>query len=157
MEIHLLFAKLAWILLIVVMLLRPLNDIFRLKIFRTGMRYRKYLGIAMGLSALVHIFLFVIGNGLAFSFFLGPVWSFDTMLGWGMLAIIFTLPPLITSNVFSQKLLKKNWKRVQMLCYFVYIFTAIHVALVNGRILLGLIPLGLWIVFWIWAWIMKKK
>ena len=56
MEINLLFAKIAWVLLIVVMVMRPLRDVWNDNLLCKRLnRYRKHLGIAAGLAAITHV------------------------------------------------------------------------------------------------------
>lgn len=157
MQLHVLLADVAWVLFIVVMLVRPLNDIRKWGLCLKGMKWRKYLGIATGVFAFLHVILFLYGIGLGWSFLVGPVWNFTTLLGWGMLALILLIPPFITSNCFSQRLLRGNWKKVQMISYFAFWATGIHIALVADRWWLGIIPLLVWAVVWFWAAYLKKK
>ena len=80
MDLHLIFAKLAWLFLIAVMLIRPVNDVFCFGLCRSGMRYRKYLGIAAGIFAVLHVIWFMVEYGLDVGFFVGPVWDFGIMV-----------------------------------------------------------------------------
>jgi DMSO/TMAO reductase YedYZ heme-binding membrane subunit len=132
MEIHMWLANLAWVLLIAVMVVRPLCNITGWNILKKGMKYRQQIGIASGLAAICHVLVYVIINRLGLDFWLGPVWSLQTLLGWGMLALVCLLLPLLTSNHYSQKLLKNNWKNVQRLSYLFFIFTAIHISFIAG-------------------------
>jgi DMSO/TMAO reductase YedYZ heme-binding membrane subunit len=157
MEIHLLFAKISWVLFIAVMLVRPLNDIWHLDICKRGMNIRKYLGIGTGIAALLHVIIFSFSNGFSGNFWLDNVWNFSTYLGWGMLALIFILPPLITSNVYSQKILKKYWKSLQKLSYLAFILTGLHITFIDGNWWKGILPVIIWIIFWVWAVFSKKK
>jgi len=58
----------------------------------------------------------------------------DSYLLWGSLAgsIIFLLG--ITSNTFSVKLLKRNWKRLHMLVFLALVFVALHIYFIAGDI-----------------------
>ena len=52
----------------------------------------------------------------------------------------------LTSNKMSQKLLKKNWKRVQYLSYAALFLVLLHVSLAEGEIGLFFLVGGLFIV-----------
>lgn len=158
MEIHhIIFAKLSWFLLIFILYVRPLADIFRWKIFFEIMRYRKWMGIVCGVSAILHAFLFLYKiNSLGSFFTRSAFWHLDSFLGWGSLALVAMMFPLLTSNLFSQKLLKRNWKRVQQVTYLTFVFTGIHVSMVRGSWLSGLVPAVVWVVLWVWAWSLNR-
>ena len=151
MEFHQIWANISWWFFIVVMIVRPLNDIFRMGFTRWLMKYRQYLGIVVGLSAILHVLGYVIFAGFGWDFWGSTVWNFGNMLGWGMLALIFVIPPLVTSNKPAQKWLKNNWKKIQMMSYPAFIFTAIHISMVFSRFWLGVAPLLVWMLFWGWA------
>lgn len=156
MEIHKLFAVLSWILLILILYIRPLAEISRGKIFLKSLRYRKHLGILCGISAIFHFFIFIIGsNSLKNYFTQSYFWNLDNFLGWGSFALVFMFFPLFTSNKFSQLILKNNWKKVQQITYLVFIFTGVHIALATGNYVIGLLPILIWSILWVWAW--KKR
>lgn len=152
MEYHLLLAWISWSFFILTMLIRPLNDVFKLNLCRKGMRYRQYLGIVAGTAALVHVGLFVFALPSPVGFLLTGVWDWQSLFGWGMLALIAILPPLITSNRWSQCYLKTNWKKVQYLSYPAFVLTGVHIAMIDGRWWLGVLPVLVWLFFWWWAW-----
>lgn len=152
------FAKLSWILLIIILIARPLNDIYKNKLLLFVLRYRKQLGVICGLSAFLHVIIFLVNaRGLKDFFVNSLYWRFDNFFGWGSLALILIILPLITSNNFSIKLLKNNWKRIQRLSYLVLIMTAVHVALVKNDFIIGLWPVALWLVIWLVAYFKKKQ
>ena len=156
MEWQQFFAGLAWVLLSLVMLIRPLAQVVRWSGWRSFLRYRRELGVAAGWAAIIHVFLYVYLAGFDYHFWLGPVWNFNSLLGWGMLALIFMLPPLVCSNCFSQKVLKRYWKSVQRLSYLTFVFTAVHVSFVPGWFWWGMGPLLVWIVVWVGAEVKKQ-
>ena len=110
---------------------------------------RKYLGIAAGVFSLIHVFIFTFGLGA--DFWVKNIFSFDSLFGWGILAMIFIIPPLLTSNVTAQKYLKKNWKVVQRLSYLAFVFAGIHIIFVGGFWWQGALPLIIWVIFYIWS------
>jgi predicted ferric reductase/rubredoxin len=102
------------------------------------MPLRKELGILMGMLALVHSLQYFLPSGgiipnfsiLGYSDF----WwynDFFTSVWIGVIAIIFTFFLLITSNIFSMKMLGKNWKRLHRLVYAIVILTILHVVLLG--------------------------
>lgn len=152
MEIHIVFAKISWILLSIILFWRPLAQILNNKFLLKKLSYRKHLGIICGFSAILHVLIYLIGSGLmSVYFFEESFWSFKNLFGWGNLALLTLLIPFLTSNNFSQKFLKKRWKTLQQFSYLAFIFTGIHVALAKGEWLAGLLPVIIWAVLWIWA------
>jgi DMSO/TMAO reductase YedYZ heme-binding membrane subunit len=58
-----------------------------------------------------------------------------------------TLPLLLTSNTYAVKKLTKNWKVVQRLSYFMFVFAALHIYLVNPEKNFGItVVVGIWIL-----------
>jgi sulfoxide reductase heme-binding subunit YedZ len=156
MTLQVLFAKISWILLIIILMSRPLNDLFRHKILILILRYRKYLGIVCGLSAFLHVILFLTSTSSLSSFFTNSLyWRFDNFFGWGSIALILMFFPLITSNKYSQRHLKLYWKKVQRLSYPVFILVAVHVVLVKRDLAVS-IPVVIWMILWVSAFIKKK-
>lgn len=83
---------------------------------------RRQTGIAVYLSALAHtLWLFVLPN-----LSILPYRMSDWM---GAVAFIMFTPLFITSNNFSQKLLKKNWYRIHNLTHFAIWFIFMHLIL----------------------------
>lgn len=156
MPLQVLFAKASWILLIIILIARPLNDLFHHKLLVLILRYRKYLGIACGLFAFLHVIFFLMATrGLTDFFSNGLYWRFDNFFGWGSLALILIFFPLITSNKYSQIRLKRYWKKIQQLSYPVFILVAIHVVLVKKELSV-LIPVIIWFILWLSAFLKKK-
>jgi sulfoxide reductase heme-binding subunit YedZ len=152
MEIHILFAKISWGLLILILWWRPLAQIANNKFLLRKLPYRKQLGIICGLSAILHVIIYLVGNDLLNIYFTQvSFWSFGNLFGWGNLAFLALLIPLLTSNIFSQRILKGRWKTLQKFSYPAFIFTGIHVALAKGEWIAGLVPVMIWAVLWVWA------
>jgi len=155
----------AWLLLIIVMFVRPLNDIFpKCKIFSFIMKFRRQLWILIWVFALAHTigafidYMELIWHSKTYLelFFDKYVWNYEKYLFWGMLAWIISFPLLITSNWISTKLLGKNWKTLQRFSYFMFIFTAIHIYLIKKEIW-PLIVLWVYIVLFVWAYFVNKN
>ena len=159
MEIqHTLFGTIAWILLIIILYSRPLADIFRLRWLFILLRYRRQLGIATGISAMLHIGIYLWGNDYFFSYFAEPsFWAWDNFILWGILAFIALLFPFITSNTLSQKILKKKWKLLQSFSYLAFIFVGVHMWFVKEEVLFTLVPVLVWGMLWLWAYRKKRK
>ncbi|MFZ2310351.1 MAG: ferric reductase-like transmembrane domain-containing protein [Patescibacteria group bacterium] len=156
MTLQVLFAKASWILLIIILMVRPLNDLFHHKILVLILRYRKYLGIICGLFAFLHVILFLTTtNGIRDFFTNSLYWRFDNFFGWGSIALILMFFPLITSNKYSQTRLKSYWKKIQQLSYPAFILVAVHVVLVKKEFS-ALIPVTIWLILWVSAFFKKK-
>jgi len=101
------------------MIIRPLADIFpTVKILRKLVFLRKSLGI---LSAMIIVTIMISGwiqnpDLTFFNYFSSDKWQ----IGYPIIARISEFTAIIllaTSNTYSMKLLKKNWKRIQRLSY----------------------------------------
>ena len=156
MDINIITADLAWYFMAAVMMMRPLNDAIKLSFTKTLMKYRKYIGILAGIFSCLHIVAFIMTSESGLSFFSGPVWDFSNLFGWGMLAFLFILPPLLTSSFTAQKILKKNWKRIQYLSYPAYVLAGVHIAFTADNLLFGLLPVVIWFGLLIWSGLAKK-
>jgi DMSO/TMAO reductase YedYZ heme-binding membrane subunit len=133
--------KIARILLIIIVFSRPLEDILpRIWIFKKIVCIRKWLGILCWSAALAHGIWYFIFNDIAIIniFVNGFYRSVNNLIWWWIRAMVFMIPPLITSNMYSITRLWKNWKLIQSFTYLTFIATAIHVYFVKheSRILL---------------------
>jgi DMSO/TMAO reductase YedYZ heme-binding membrane subunit len=123
--------ELAANILIFLLFLSPLARITRMRLLNQLMSLRRELGILMAYLALVHGLGYILDPSWTTTLF--PIFPLYSLLGsatayfYGMMALLLTLPLLITSNNFSQKHLGgKNWKRVHRLVYGVFIFAVLH-------------------------------
>ncbi len=147
-----LFANLSWWTLVAVMFTRPLVDIFKLKIFYKLLYYRKIFAVSSSVFAILHVYNYL---GLFQNFLDIKSWRFDDFILWGWLAFFVMLPLLITSNSFSMRLLKKNWKRLQRLSYFMFVAVALHIHFISKEI--GpLVMISVWALLFLVAGIKKK-
>lgn len=111
-----------------VMIVRPLADIFSGQLWlRRLVILRKGFGI-LSASIIVSFMLSAAidsESGLSYltSFFTTEYYSFSRFALLAHLGDITGLILLVTSNNFSQRLLKQNWKPIQRLAY-VYFFSA---------------------------------
>ncbi len=158
MEIHLLFAKASWLTFFVILLIRPFSEILNSSWLKSNLKRRKELGIICGIFAFLHISIYLYANNLFDDYiFNSAFWNFKTLFAWGNLATVFLFFPFITSNNASKRFLKKHWLTIQKLSYPAFIFTGIHIYLVNKNWILGLVPVLIWLVVWTWAQIKKHK
>lgn len=107
-----------------VMIIRPLADITNWPSFRRLVILRKSFGI---LSASIIIgfmidALIVPQSPYLASIFTLRYFSFDRFVFFAHMGDVSGLILLLTSNTFSQKLFRQNWKRIQRLSY-VYFFS----------------------------------
>ena len=140
-----------------VMIIRPLADIFpKIKILRKLIFLRKSLGI---LSAMIIVTIMISGwiqnpDLSFFNYFTLDKWR----IGYPIIARISEFTALIllaTSNNYSMKLLKKNWKKIQRLSY-PYFFAWAIVAARWAHTEIIYTMMWIVIVLWIWAELSKK-
>lgn len=145
------FYKESWFLaralLVVVMFIRPVKDIFpKCKLFIYLLKFRRELWILVWVFWLAHAVWYVIMmsySNLLWFFTDSFTWDYTGLLFWWMLALLVSIPLLLTSNSFSTKLLWKNWKLLQRLSYFMFVFVAIHIYMIRWEI---------WPVFVVIVW-----
>jgi len=148
---------LAWVLLILTMLTRPLSMLFK-GVFLKILPYRKWLGISLSLAIIVHVIIFSSNRGFDFSYFINPgFWNFSNLFGWGLLGFVVMIPLFITSNKFSIKLLGKNWKRLQRLAYLLFVSVGIHIYFANWLWYFSLLPIGIWALLYVIALFKQRK
>ncbi len=119
--------KAALILLLLSLAVTPLNTLFG---WRQIIPLRKPLGLYAFLYGLLHFAVFVVDNGYVEN---AIRWSaiyeatFEKRFALvGFTALMILLPLAITSNQWSMRQLKKNWKRLHRLVYLAGILVIIH-------------------------------
>jgi DMSO/TMAO reductase YedYZ heme-binding membrane subunit len=114
-----------------VMMIRPMADIFPHYLWlRRLVILRKGFGI-LSASIIVGFMLSAIIDPQSTylqSFFTAHFWSFDKYTFFAHLGDVSGVILLITSNVFSQRILKQNWKRIQRLSYVYFYAGGIYEA-----------------------------
>lgn len=114
-----------------VMIVRPLADIFETQLWlKRLVLLRKGFGI-LSASIIVGFMLAAIVAPESIyltSFFSAHFWSFRSYAFFAHLGDVSGLILLVTSNVWSQRLLKRNWKRVQRLSYVYFYAGGIYEA-----------------------------
>lgn len=154
------FGEYSWNLLLLILFVRPFRDIFpKFRPFSFIMIFRRELWILAWIFAIMH-WVWALLEKEGFSMLLDKnTWILSGYLWWGILAWIVTLPLLLTSNNFSlKKLWFKNWKLIQRLAYLMFLFTAIHIAIISNwekAIAISIIVIT-YIIIYILAEISKK-
>lgn len=142
------FWNISWILLLIVMFMRPLRDIFpKCKMITFLLKFRRELWILVWVFWIAHVVWFIQINEYTHFydlFFDQYNWKYQFYKFWWMLAFIVSIPLLFTSNWFFTHLLWKYWKTLQRLSYFMFITVAVHIFLIKWELL----PL---LFVWIWA------
>lgn len=144
------FGSFARDILLVILLASPLSRIFRTKLLYQLMSLRRELGIWFAYLALVHGLGFMTDPAWS-EIFIQPYMSHPSDILpryiFGILALILTLPLLITSNNLSLRILKGNWKRLHWLVYPMFAFVLLHTFLPDsgraGSELVGWVLFGL--------------
>lgn len=126
------FGSISWALLIVIMVVRPLADLFPgILLFRKLVITRRGMGVLSGMAALTHgigyFYLYPVAIGQSY------LWALNQTFLYGIIALVFSTLLLVTSNNFSIKFLGKKWKWLQRGIYGMFYMTCIHIALIGHR------------------------
>ena len=154
------FWEWSWYFLVFLMFIRPIKDIFpRFKFLWKSVSLRKELWIISWTFAISHVIWYFLVYNLSISFILDSIfWDLRWPMGWGAFGFIVSLILLFTSNVFSMKKLWKYWKKIQRLSYLMFLFVAVHIALVKEWAMLETsIIIISYIILFIIAYIKKKR
>lgn len=143
--------------LTLLMLIRPLGEIFPKSNIDKLMPLRKELG---RLSAVI-VVAFGFFNYLSLetnfiqTYFSYAHWNIKTNIFWGHLGELLAFILLITSNQISINLLKKNWKRIQKLTYL-YFFSGAWFVFIKNNSVLALITIIVVFQLTLYTAIIKK-
>jgi DMSO/TMAO reductase YedYZ heme-binding membrane subunit len=141
--------------LFLVMLVRPLADIFRgVKWIRPLVILRKGFGV-LSASIIVSFLLAKIiadASGYFASIATPEYWSLHNLALFAHLADISAVILLVTSNTLSKQLLGKNWKRIQKLSYVYFYASAFYVFFILGEALV-MIYVVIVTIFTVLAWL----
>ncbi len=122
--------NLLWILLF----LPILSKVFAVRLATACMRFRKTLGILMGMLATVHAAAYFVNWG-SFSPLRSGFWIYEgvpTFLAYGMVALVFTALLLVTSNAVSMRIMGgKRWKLLHRTAYLIAVLTVAHVSMLE--------------------------
>ena len=126
--------------LFLVMVVRPLADVFRgVSWIRPLVILRKGFGV-FSASIIVSFVLekIILNAGAYFSgFTTAAYWSLHNLALFAHLADISAILLLVTSNNLSKRLLGKNWKRIQRLSYVYFYGSGLYVVFVLGDTLVA--------------------
>lgn len=127
---HVWLYAVAHISLFLVMLIRPLADVFRgIPWLRPLVILRKGVGV-LSASIIVSFLLAKIimdGSGYFASIATPEYWSLTNLALFAHLADISAVLLLLTSNNLSKRLLGKNWKRIQRLSYVYFYASTLYI------------------------------
>lgn len=154
------FWIISWYFLIFLMYVRPLRDLFpKFKFLSKLVSLRKELWIISWVFAISHVVWYFILNNLTLWFVLDSIfWDLRWPMWWGTIWFIASLILLFTSNIFSMKKLWKYWKKIQRLSYLMFIFVAVHIALVKEDAMVSTsIVIIIYIIIYFLAFLKKKK
>ena len=133
-------------LMILAMMIGPLVSLFGAKgVLMWLTARRRYLGVAAFAYALLHLILYVIDMGTVKDM-LAEIDALGIWTGW--VAFAAMLIPALISNQASVRVLRRNWKRVQMLVYPAAILTLIHWMFIHNNLIPALVHFAPLILLW---------
>lgn len=145
----------SWYLLFLVMIIRPLSDLFsNISILKKLVSLRKEIWIFVALTTIMHwVLLFKIMNAPLIESFFDFTWL--TILNhmffaklWAIISFIL----LITSNIWSIKILKQKWKWIQRFAYLYFFAWWLHVFLIwKDHSIIALLLMITLIIIWLFA------
>ena len=120
----------------ILMCIRPLNDLFPSLQMYKFMPLRKHLGILSSIIVVTFAVIHYVSIWDTFlvEYFSVAYWSFSNGLFFAHMGELTGLILLLTSNMFSMKLLKQNWKKVQKLSYVYFFSGALYVFMAFGKV-----------------------
>lgn len=108
--------------------------VFNRSLAKKFIPWRKELGILMGMFALVHSLQYFSFGGIIKNLLDGAFWVGSFSMPFfpiGIFALVLSTILLTTSNLYSQKKLKKHWKLLHRLAYPLLVLVVIHVVLIQ--------------------------
>ena len=139
-EIFPLFGQLSFLLVCLILFSKPIGVIFRWKFLNRFIARRRQAGVSA-----FWLFAFHAG-GIIYSYGLGPGSFSSAPLLFGLVAGIGMIILGMTSNDYSMRLLKGKWKKVQNIAVPTFFLILLHVSLIEGEALKGIVIGGLYIV-----------
>jgi|AntAceMinimDraft_4_1070372.scaffolds.fasta_scaffold13756_1 DMSO/TMAO reductase YedYZ heme-binding membrane subunit len=151
-DLFVFMGKIAELMFIFIMFIKPISVIFKLSFFSRRMYYRKQFGILIFWFSLFHTIGLLYLNYFAIDqLFVVP------HLFFSVLAMIGLFILTITSNIYSVRRLEQNWKRVQSLAYPAFAFMILHTALVEGKIEKFYIIMVIYLSLKVFQYLVMKK
>lgn len=138
-------------LLLIILFSKPLAVLTGGKFFWKIVSYRRELGVLSFWTFIFH------AAGLTYSYQLYRFASWPVAVYWGAAAGIGMLILGLTSNKYAVRLLRRNWKRLHRIVYFVFFAALIHIALTRQEYLLYPIIFLLYFGLKILEWTKIKK
>ena len=127
--------------LIFLLFIKPLSVIFSSKTLSRAVTYRQELGLVSFWLFLFHAIGLILVNNMQ----LKTLFTIPYLL-WGTIAGVLMILLAITSNQFSMKKLKRNWKRVQYLAYPALLGVLLHSSLATNNLTKFYVVTGLFIL-----------
>jgi len=137
------FWNISLYLLIFIVFIKPIWVVFDIMFIKKFLYLRKQLWVMTFYFALFHSIWFMVVRNL---FDINSYVWVDSFLFWWLVGFIGMFILAITSNNFSVRLLKRNWKRLHYLTYPVLFAVLLHVALFKNEFTLFFIILMLFLV-----------
>lgn len=160
------FGSMAETMLLFILFLSPLSKIFRMKLLFLLMSMRREFGILMGCFAFVHSISYFIDQS-SFSVYIKPYlntefFSIQPVFFFGIMAFLFTLPLLLTSNTMSVRLMgPKRWKLLHRSVYILLLLMLLHIfflkSLRHGFDIFELLQSFSILVSYIALWVLAKN
>lgn len=122
--------ELLWIILFIPIL----SKVFNQSLAKKFILWRKELGILMGMLALVHGLQYFSFGNIFQNIMDTTFWASSLSIPFvtvGMIALVISILLLVTSNLYSQKKLKKYWKMLHRLVYPLLLLVILHVILIQ--------------------------
>ena len=116
--------------LVLLMLSLAVTPVFTVTGFRQVIPLRKPLGLYAFMYGAIHFSIFIVDNGYvgdSIDWWAIYAATFEKRFALvGFAALMILLPLAITSNQWSMKKLRKNWKRLHQLVYLAGVLVVIH-------------------------------
>ena len=143
------YGRAAQFLLIYILFIKPLAHVFNIKWMRRHIAYRRQFGVATVWFALFHALMFIYDREL---YYFQDFQGIGNYLPYGAVAIVGMSILGLTSNNYSVRLLKRNWKRVQYLAYPTLFFTLLHSSMARGEMPFVIVVSTLFIILKTLEW-----
>lgn len=124
---------------------------FKHPLITLGVMFRRHTGISMFLAGLAHGMIVSTLPNIAMGAPLLPRFGYEL---FGILSLAILTPLFLTSNLYSMKMLGKNWKRIHKLIYLAFWLIVLHIGM-RGEMAVALVIAiagGLEILSLVYAW-----
>ncbi|BBM88477.1 hypothetical protein COTS27_00157 [Spirochaetota bacterium] len=140
----------AWIIFLILVFIRVINDLLVTttllgNLLEKILSYERELLVFFTWLIFFHV-LFIALTIKNFAAAFDSITNLQSAWSWGFLASLTAFFIGITSNNFSQRLLKTYWERTRFLFYGTFIFGVIHMAIIKNSYTYFLIVVGMFIV-----------